>query len=74
MPLNPDGDTLQCYYMAVHEWNETAVLLTLDVKGMHQKASMKLCYLALIFRKDRQEQEVGVMQSACYVRCDDQTK
>lgn len=73
LPLNPDEETLQRYYDAVDEWNKT-VLPTLDVEGMHQKTPMKPCYLALIFRKDHQEQEVCVMQSARYVRCNDPNK
>lgn len=68
LPLNPDGDTLEQYYDAVTEWN-TRVLPTLNSTDIIQTSPMKPCYLALIFRKEGVEQEVCVMQSARYVRC-----
>lgn len=61
-PINPDNDTLNKYYDAVNEWNNSH-------KNMSQ---MKACHLALVFRDNNGNEVVNrVMQSARYYNCDD---
>lgn len=62
--LNPSKEAVDRYYKAVKEWND-----------LHPEVSdkMKACYLALVFRDpDGKEKTISVMQSARYIRSNDQ--
>lgn len=63
-PINPDDQTVSRYQEIVAEWNST----------YPSNLGMKPCLLTLVFRDERgQATNVTVMQSARYVRSNDDT-
>jgi len=75
-PLNPEEESLQRYYEATNLWNRDVypqLIIEASNTGS-MPAEMKPCHLALIFRKDGEDNQVRVMQSARYYRCNDTEK